>query len=189
LVHLLAEREVLVLHPLLGTLSIVDVGARREPADDSTIGIAQRRAAAEDPPILSICSPQAKLDLAPDPFREPADGRPHGVQVFRMDDFGPDVGVCDGLLEGPSGELEGGAVRVSDEAIGVAHDEKLGKEVDDRTELALVLPDALLRLASVVDVYTDAHPASDPPVGVADRQATTKVPTVLPVSPAQRRLI
>jgi hypothetical protein len=42
-------------HPLLGTLSIVDVGARREPADDATVGIAQRRAAAEDPPILSIC--------------------------------------------------------------------------------------------------------------------------------------
>ena len=106
-----------------------------------------------------------------------------------MDDLGPDVGASDGLLEGPSGELEGGAVRVFEAALRVAHHEKLGKEVDDRTELALVLPDALLRLASVVNVDTDAHPANDPPVGVADRQATTKVPTVLPVSPAQRRLV
>ena len=58
-----------------------------------------------------------------------------------MDDLGPDVGVCNGLLESPSGELEGGAVRVFEAALRVAHHEKLGKEVDDRTELALVLPD------------------------------------------------
>ena len=47
----------------------------------------------------------------------------------------------------------------------------------------LASPQGLLRLAPVVNVDADAHPANDPPVGVADRQATTKVPTVLPVRP------
>ena len=56
-VDLLAEREVLVAHPLLGALAIIDVGARRKPANDAAVGVAQRRAAAEDPPILSIWSP------------------------------------------------------------------------------------------------------------------------------------
>ncbi len=56
-----------------------------------------------------------------------------------MDDLGPDVGVCGGLLEGATRELEGSAVRVYDAALRVGHDEKLGKEVDDRTELTLVL--------------------------------------------------
>src|SRR5881396_2717782 len=54
----------------------------------------------------------------------------------------------------------------------------------------LALPQRLFRLAPVVNVDADAHPANDPPVGVADRQATTKVPTVLPVrSPAHGRLV
>src|SRR6266404_549774 len=69
-VDLLAEREILVIHPLLGALAIVDVGARRERANDSALAVAQRRVATEDPPILSIRSPQAKLDFARDPFRQ-----------------------------------------------------------------------------------------------------------------------
>src|SRR5262249_54774946 len=94
LVHLLAEREVLVAHALLGALAIVDVDARREPASDAALGVAQRRVAREDPPILSVCSPQAKLELAaPHPFHERADGPPRGRQVVRMDDLGPNVGV------------------------------------------------------------------------------------------------
>jgi len=56
--------------------------------------------------------------------------------------------------------------------------------LEDVSIALLALPQRLLRLASVVDVYTDAHPANDPPVGVADRQAATKVPAVLPVRPA-----
>src|SRR6185436_5701627 len=85
-----------------------------------------------------------------------------------MDDLGPDA-ASDGLLQGPSGELETGAIRVHHAAVRVGHPEKLGKEVDDRTELALVLPDALLRPLSVVDVRQQDVPAGNRAVGTTQR--------------------
>src|SRR5207245_10809476 len=60
--------------------------------------------------------------------------------------------------------------------------------LEDVSIALLALPQRLLRLASVVNVDADAHPSNDPPVGVADRHATTKLPAVLPVRPAQRGL-
>ena len=104
-----------------------------------------------------------------------------------MDDVGPDVGVCDGLLEGPSGELEGDAVRVHDAALRVGLDEMLGKGVDDRSELALVLPDTLLGPLAVVDVGAGGVPAYDPPRVVAQRGDTNEEPSVLTVSIPEAR--
>src|SRR5262249_27765045 len=95
-----------------------------------------------------------------------------------MDDFGPDVRVSDGLFERASGELEGGAVRVFDDAAGVADDEKLGNGIDDRTELPLVLPDALLRPLVIIDIGPCGVPVHDPPSVVAERGDTNEEPPV-----------
>ena len=53
--------------------------------------------------------------------------------------------------------------------------------LEDVSIALLALPQRLLRLASVVDVYTDAHPANDPPVGVADRQTVAELLGTEPV--------
>src|SRR5262249_57722091 len=98
LVHLLAERDVLVMHPLLGALAIVDVGACREPANHAALGIVHGHIAREDPPILSVWSSQAHLELASDPFPEPANVRSQAWPVLRMDDFAPPVTTSPALF-------------------------------------------------------------------------------------------
>jgi len=105
-----------------------------------------------------------------------------------MDDLGPDVGVADGFLEGASREREGGVVRVHDAVLRIAHRENLGKEIDDRTELALVLPDPVCSLLPILDVGPREIPAADASCVVAERGALNEKPAIQTITPSQARL-
>src|SRR5438093_7956921 len=50
----------------------------------------------------------------------------------------------------------------------------------------LALPQRLLRLASVVNVDADAHPANDPPVGVGSGEPTSELQALTTLGPRHR---
>jgi hypothetical protein len=52
-----SRSEVLVAHPLLGSLAVVDVRSARIPAEDASLLVAQWMVADQEPPVLAILAP------------------------------------------------------------------------------------------------------------------------------------
>src|SRR5262249_61277837 len=66
---LLAQGEIFAAHPVLVPFSLVDVGPRRIPADDSSVGIEQRAVVDQIPAILAV-PPESPLLVAEGTGRE-----------------------------------------------------------------------------------------------------------------------
>jgi len=84
-VDVFAQREILALRALFGSLAIIDVGARRVPAQRLTVLIPHRVVLYEEPPVLAIMAPSALLELEGHATREGVPALlPQARHVFRM---------------------------------------------------------------------------------------------------------
>ncbi len=136
-VDVFAQRHVLITRALFGPLAIVDVGARRVPAQRLTELIPYRVVLHEEPPVLAIVSPSALLELERHATRERVPTLlPKARHVFRMKHARAEVGRGH-LINRETDVLEQRPIAVDGLPIGTQDGNRLRDGVDDLSRLLL----------------------------------------------------
>src|SRR5262249_44687823 len=189
LVEFLRKHTRLRVGALLGQLALMNVRGRGEPANDATILVGERRAAAEMPAILPVASPKAHLEIGADgSLSDPADLFQNRRHVVRMDDHWPQVVAIDDVDEGEACVVEHGPIRILNAGLRTKLQQELGHEVDQHAELLLVLPELLFGPLAVLDVCAGAAPPHEGAPLVVLRLGTYQEPAIDAVVPAEPRL-
>ncbi len=141
-VDIFAQREILITHALFGPLAIIDVGARRVPAQRLTVLIPYRVVLHEEPPVLAIVAPSALLEVEGHATREGVPALlPQARHVFRMKNARAEIGRGH-LRDRESGVLEQGPVAVERLPIRTQDGNRLGNGVDNLLRLLLGRPES-----------------------------------------------
>src|SRR6266850_1982801 len=141
-VDILAQRQILITHALFGPLAIIDVGARRVPAQRLTMLIPYRVVLHEEPPILPVVAPSALLEVEGHAARESLPALlPQACHVFRMKNARAEIGRGH-LRDRESGVLEQGPVAVEGLPIRTQDGNRLGNGVDNLLRLLLRRPES-----------------------------------------------
>src|SRR6266853_1669001 len=141
-VDIFAQREILITHALFGPLAIIDVGARRVPAQRLTVLIPHRVVLHEEPPVLAIVTPSALLEVEGHATREGVPALlPQARYVFRMKNARAEIDRGH-LRDRESGVLEQGPVAIEGLPIRTQDGNRLRNGVDNLLRLLLGRPES-----------------------------------------------
>src|SRR6266508_2245742 len=154
----LAQREVLFARALLGLLAVFNVGSRRIPAHEMALFVVERIVLNKEPTILAILSQRSLFDLEWNAACQRLLAfvvQP--LHIVRM--IHPSTKVCGHhLIQGETGVIEHGLVRVDRNSVGVLDNNGLRYRICNPAELALVSLQLLLRTLTVFDVRAGSVP-------------------------------
>ena len=189
-IDLVAQREVLRSKPFLRLLSILDIGPGPVPPNDVSMFIVDRLIADQEPPILAVVPPESSFHRCGGTLRNGAAERGlHHAEIFGMVDARPNIVGLDEVVERQTQVLQPGAIEVARTSIWTEPTDHVRNEVDELSELALVLAYPLLCLPLIVDVMAGREPSDDRALPVAERQRAIQEPAVLPVGPPRTGLM
>src|SRR2546430_423662 len=141
-VDIFAQHQILITDTLFGPLAIIDVGARRVPAQRLTVLIPHRVVLDEEPPVLAIVAPSALLELEGHTTREGVPALlPQARYVFRMKHARAEIGRGH-LRDREAGGLEQGPVAVEGLPIRTEDGNRLRNGVDNLLRLLLGRPES-----------------------------------------------
>jgi hypothetical protein len=174
---MVSELALVLPDALRGPLAIIDIGPRGVPAHDPPSVVAQRGDTNEEPPVLTVPSPEAPFRLPRSGFGKPAlPSRRERIDVVR---------VCVPPDDWPSHLFERQPVVVEHDLVAVEtgpvrRDDRdmMRNQLDDLSPLAFPLADPVFCLLAIFDVDARSVSFHDGAARVAERHFAVQNPAM-----------
>src|SRR5262249_42521299 len=161
-------------YPLLGLLTLVDVGPRDVPAHGASAIIAKRGATHEDPAVVAVPSPEADFGLpGGGAGRSASPRRQEGLDVVRKRETPGQfsgVRILQVFVRQPV-VVEEDVIAVDEHPVGYGDRDVMRNQIEDLSQLALLPRYLFLRALTVLDVGARSIPSDDVPLLVAQWRA------------------